>query len=260
VTPEAEVKDAYFRVEIQNKHPVELVDFTQSFLGVADEFRGYALEHDPEVAATEVRLYIRSIHDGSIIADLMPLAPSALPFLSYTNTVIDFCKHLKSAYDYLSGVSDEKPELIKSSYKNLSQIVEPVAKDRGSQINIGNVNNPVFIVINSTQANAIQNAGRRELEALREPETGLHEKVLLYWYQARGDVKSKTGDRAIVESINSIPVKAICANDTIKTQMVLDAENPFKQAYVVDVLVETIGGKPALYKIVALHESFDRDD
>jgi|SRR5680860_204192 len=112
------VSEEHFIVEIRNEHPIELVDFTQSFLGVADEFRRYALAQGPDVAATEVRLYIRSIHDGSIIAKLMPLAPLALPLLSYVNTVISFCKHLKSGYDYLGGDSNEKPELDKASYRN----------------------------------------------------------------------------------------------------------------------------------------------
>ena len=42
--------------------------------------------------------------------------------------------------------------------------------------------------------------------------------------------------------------------------MVLDDQNPFKVAYVVDVIVETIKNKPALYKIIALHEKFERDE
>ncbi len=206
-----------------------------------------------------VSLYIKEVRAGSIVVDLMALAPQALQLISYTNALVNFFKHIKAAYDYLSGASDVKPPLDKTTYQNLSNIVEPVAKDRGSQINIGNVSGDLVLHINSTEANAIQNAAKREIELLAEPTVGIHEKVLLYWYQARNEAKSGTGDRAIIESISPKPVKTIWADDLVKSQMVLDDENPFKEAYVVDVFVETIRGKPALYKILKLHEKFDRD-
>jgi len=34
----------------------------------------------------------------------------------------------------------------------------------------------------------------------------------------------------------------------------------FRKAYLVDVDVQTISGKPSLYKILAVTDSFDRDD
>src|SRR5258708_7552480 len=136
----------------------------------------------------------------------MALAPQALQLISYTNALVNFFKHIKAAYDYLSGASDVKPPLDKTTYQNLSNIVEPVAKDRGSQINIGNVSGDLVLHINSTEANAIQNAAKREIELLAEPTVGIHEKVLLYWYQARNEAKSGTVDRATIENISPKPL------------------------------------------------------
>jgi len=127
-------------------------------------------------------------------------------------------------------------------------------------INIGAVHGPLVLHVDSQRANAIQNKARREIEALAEPSKGLHEKVLLRWYQARGVAESKAGDRAIIESISSLPVKTICANDVIKMQMILEEGNPFREAYIVDVMVDTIRGKPALYKILAIHDKFEPTD
>jgi hypothetical protein len=39
--------------------------------------------------------------------------------------------------------------------------------------------------------------------------------------------------------------------------MLLGVENPFMSAYRVDVAVETIGGKPILYKIMNMHERIE---
>lgn len=252
--------EARFTIEIKNSKPIELTDLTQSLLGIADEFVRHIELRDPEAAAADVKLYVKEIRSGSIIADIVAISPQLLQGISYSTSVITFSKYLKGAYDYLCGKSDDSPEIDKASYQNLSKILEPIAKDSGSQLNLGTVNGNVFITLNSTDANAAQNAARRLVRDLQEPSNKLHEKVLLYWYQARADATSTAGDKGIIESISTRPVKVICATDTIKLQMILNEENPFKGAFVVDVMVETIKNKPALYKILNLHEKFLRDE
>jgi len=114
--------------------------------------------------------------------------------------------------------------------------------------------------IRTLEANAAQNAIARELLALKEPLTGLHEKVLLHWYQARNEPHTKSGDKAIIPSIASHPVKTVFSNDQIKAVIIFGDDNPFKKAYVVDVLAETIRDRIALYKILAVHEKFEIDE
>ena len=247
-------------ITIQNKQPVELLDLTTSFVGLADEFRDHIQKNFPEVAAAEVRLYVKEIRAGSIVAELVAISPQLIQGVSYLNAVVSFTKHLKAAYDFLSGKSDGKPELEKGSYNNLTKILEPVAKDSASQLNIGSVEGNVYLTVNSVEANAAQESATRLLDDLSAKSAALHEKVLLYWYQARADAHSKSGDKGIIESIASHPVKVICKDDSTKAQMVLNEENPFKEAFIVDVVVETIGGKPALYKVLAVHEKLDRGE
>src|ERR1035438_647675 len=245
-------------VEIKNQSPVELVDLTESLLSFADGYKRYFAKNDDPIVAQDVRLYVKEMRSGSIIADLIAQAPYALPLIENANTVFEFIEYLKRATDYLLGKSREKPALEKANYENFVRILEPVSKDSGSQLNIGaiNINNPqapITINLSSLESNAAQNAARRELEALKEPVTGMHEKVLLYWYQARNDPRSNRGDRAIIESIASGAVKAVFANESIKAKIL--SEDLFNLAYVVDVAVETIKGKPALYRILELHRS-----
>ena len=40
--------------------------------------------------------------------------------------------------------------------------------------------------------------------------------------------------------------------------MLFEDKNPFRMAYVVDVSVETIEGRPALYNVLAVHDKFER--
>ena len=248
------------RIEIKNRRLVELNDFTASMHSLADEYERFAETHDLDASAGEVRLYIQRLETGSIIAELVPLAPFVLPLMSEVNTVGGFFKYLKAAYDYLTGKSAEKPPLERSSFQNLSNIVEPVAKDQGSQFNVGTINvaGPLILTLDASQANAAQNVAKREIALLQAPSRGLHEKVLLYWFQARNQPHPKAGDKGVIESISTAPVNVVFTDDGIKMQMIGGEENIFRRAYVVDVVVETIQGKPALYKVLALHESIER--
>ena len=61
--------------------------------------------------------------------------------------------------------------------------------------------------INSTEANAIQNEISRKIEQLDEPEDHIHRRKIMYWYQAKFDPDSETGNRAIieVETVRGVP-------------------------------------------------------
>jgi hypothetical protein len=243
-------------IEIKNTQPIELSDLTESLFGFAEEYKRHIAINDSSALPEEIKLYVKQIRTGSIIADLIAFAPLTLPFMADANHIIEFCKYLSRAYQYLTGKSRDKPEMEKSDYLNLNRIIEPVAKDSGAQINIGtlNISAPVTFTLNSLEANAAQNAAKREIALLHEPVTGTREKVLLYWYQARNDPKSEAGDRAIIESIYRGPVKVVFMSENVKAKMLLDSENPFTHAYIVDVSVETVKDRPALYRILNIHE------
>jgi len=65
-------------------------------------------------------------------------------------------------------------------------------------------------------------------------------------------------NRGIIESITNRPLKVIFENDQLKDRMINVDGSPFHLAYVVDVKVETIEGRPAVYKIVNFYESFPK--
>lgn len=250
-------------VEYKNKLPLPIADVGQSFLGLADEHKRFLDADRGGVVGEDFRLCIKEIKGGSIYADLFAFAAFALPFMADTVTVLDFATYLKEGFNYLLGKRG-KPErpLEKANLENLSKIIEPIAKDRGAQIVFNAQFNAQTINfnLNSMEANAVQNAARREIEKLRKPLTGVHEKVVLHWYQARNDRTSNRGDRAIIESIHAGPVKAIFVSESIKGKMLLTAENPFKKAFLADVSVETVDGKPVLYRILDIHQSFPKPE
>lgn len=246
--------------ELKNARPIELHDLTKSLESFADEFRRYVNVTEPEASASDVTLYVKEIRAGSILATLVAASPQIIQNVGYINAVVGFVKHLKGAYDWLSGKSEDKPPLDKASLENLANIVEPVAKDHAAQVNINNPTGPIFVRLNSMEANAVQNAARREIERLAEPATGVQKNVLLYFYQARDDRASKTGDKGIIEQITTRPVRLAWANDSLKMRVMHGTANPFEHAFLVDVMVQTIQGKPKVYVVLELHDTYPRDE
>ncbi|MBV5329992.1 MAG: hypothetical protein JZU65_20595 [Chlorobium sp.] len=245
-------------VTICNRNPIELIDLTECLLGVGQQYVRFLSRH-PDVAESEdIKLFVKEVRQGSIIADLVPLAPYALPLIQGMNSVISFSTYMKQFGGFLLGKADKPSEVEKTDYEQFNKITSPVAKDTASQFNItcvfkGNVHNN--FKFDHVEANAIQNAIARELKALKEPVERSQKKVLMYWYQARNDQKSQAGDKAIIESICQYPLKTVFAFDTLKHEMLFGAENnPFRFAYIVDVVVETVRGKPTMYKIIDFHE------
>ncbi len=252
---------AKLTLEYQNKSPVELADLSLSLLAVSEEYQLHVECSVEPIGDDGVRLFVNDIRAGSIVAELISMAPYVLPFVEHANHIWAFIVRLKGAYDYLLGEPGEKPALQRVNYQNLSNILEPIAKDNGSQLNIVAVNatnGTIEVKVTSVNANAIQNRIRRELALLKAPTTGTREKVVLYWYQARNDPKAKTGDKAIIESLHDGPVKVVFMSESIKSQIIASPENFFRVAYIVDVSVETIEGKPILYRVLSLHEKIDR--
>ena len=252
------------RIEIKNTEPVELMDLTHSLSSLADEYRKFLSKTETMVDTDNVKLYVKEIKTGSIITELTALAPLALPFVEHTVTLIKYAEYLKTMFEYLTGKTGKPKEAIeKQTFQNLANIIEPVAKDKGSQFNIGamtvNGDVTVNISLSSLEANAAQNTARREVERLLEPVTGLHTQVLMYLFQARNDMSSTTGDKAIIESLHPGPVKTVFANERIKSKVLSDESNLFKKAFIVDVSVETIAGVPKLYRVSEIHDIFDRE-
>ena len=252
-------------IELKNVQPVELSDYAESLNALSDEFRRYGGLRVDALGNDDTRLFVKELRNGSLIADLVVLVPLYVTYAEHVSGVASFCEYLHRGYKYLLGSRGEKPpRLDQANIENLSKIVNPVAKDAGAQINIGTLNYAPVITINSVEANAVQNGARREIELLREPVTGIREKVLLYFFQTRNDARTparkETGWRGVIESVWRHPIKVVFGNQDVKSRILSGKNNLFKEAYVVDVSVETVHGKPALYKILELHDQFEKPD
>ena len=68
------------------------------------------------------------------------------------------------------------------------------------------------------------------------------------------------GDKGVIERISRKPVKVLFPSETIKAELLDTEVNPFRLLFVVDVEVETVGDVVAAYKILSVHENFERPE
>ena len=253
------MSEAKLTIKIENKKPVELTDFTDSFSSLANQYYKFLYENEAFSLKTETKLYIKEIKSGSIITELSDLVPLVIPFVEHSNSVIEFTGFLKKGFEYFLGKTEEKPkDFDLKDCNNFNNIIKPVAKDNGSNVTfLGDFNfGDVTINVNSVEANAIQNGIIKEKEMLKEPTQNIKRKVLFYWDSAKYDDKSKSIDRGFIDSIHGSALKVTFEDDTTKSKMLDIEENPFHLAYIVDVEIHEIKNIPCLYKILSLHDSF----
>lgn len=258
-----DIPDVRLVIKIENSKPIELYDLTKSLVSIATQFETYVEKNADCKENREAKLYVKEIKSGSVILELIELASvGVLPFIENVNTIVGFAEYCKRAINYFLKNEGEKPDLNPTDYRELSTIIGPVAKDNGSQFNLSttiNGNLELHINLNSTESNALQNRFKNEIEKLRLPEQvdEIKSSVLMTWFQARNDLKSKIGNKGVIEELSKKPLNITFDNDDIKEKILHGDINPFNTAYVVDVKIQTIQDKPAAYKVVKLHDYFD---
>jgi hypothetical protein len=249
-------------ITINNQKPVVLTDLTMALLGVSQQYHRFIENETAEENQSASELFIKDVRSGSIVVELVAQAMPVIPLLWEGGSFLEWVNHAKSVIEWLNGkVAAPPKEVGKQDLRQWGNIVGPVAKDHGSQMNFtvlrgGQVINQ--FIITSEQANAAQNAIHREIGRLVEPDDHIQRKRVMVWYQTKFDADSPTGDRVVIESISKSPVKVIFEDNAVK-QAILAGDARFKKqwhelAYIVDVRVQTVQGVPKVYSIINYHD------
>lgn len=256
-------------ITINNKQPLELVDFTASFNAIARQYQKFAVGFDDVHSRREAKLFITDLRRGSIIADLVPYAQeiggalkSVAPYTDDAKKVLGFAKYLKFGMDALLHSKKASAETSAKDLKDFSQILEPIAKDPGATFIFqatGDATQNITFNIESKDANIIQNQATKQIEALKEPEQKRFNKRLMYWYAATRGKPSKTSDKAIIETVSPKPMPVFIEDPEIKQKMMDGKDNPFLIGFMVDVELLIVRGEVRGYSILHLHGALEDD-
>jgi hypothetical protein len=253
----------FLRVELKNERAVELVDLTTSLLALGQAYEDYVVSRGLDPIRGNVKLYIKELRGGSIVADLQTALDQASFVWDHREVFVAFLTHFNDLVQiFLSGLVPapaSRPSRIEA--ERVAQILDPVAKDGGSQLFLqvhGDVNIHQH-TYNSQEANTAQNRIRKFLgDSLPRSQYFQQEPMTLF--QVRDDPAGKAGDRGIIEKFSKRPVKLYFMNEEAKRRVLDQVDNPLGQIFFVDGEVGMAGEKPAIYKIYVVHDSENQPD
>jgi hypothetical protein len=155
-------------VELSNGRPVDLVDLTTSLSALAQDFEEFSDKNSQDPIPGNVKLYVREMRSGSIIADLMPLGDQISWIIDHKDLLGAFVGHLNDVAQYFLAGGDAKNPPSRQDAERFSQMLEPVSKDNSAQYNIQATDHAKVEIHNHfhvgfVEANAIQNGVRRFL-------------------------------------------------------------------------------------------------
>jgi hypothetical protein len=245
-------------IKINNVRPLGLEDLSLSLLAFSHQFHKFVESETNKETDIGSELLIKEVRSGSIIVELVSQAAPIVPLFWEGGTLVQWSKVVEDTCKWLLGKIDTPPKkLTKQDLQEWNKFVEPVAKDNGAQMNINVSDNGKVInqfIINSTEANAMQNRIGQMIEGLDTPEDNIHRRKVMYWYQTKFDPNSETGNKAIVDDLSKSGLKVIFENNEVKAEMLhVDPKfgKPWQElAYVVDIEVQTVREIPKMYKVL----------
>lgn len=260
---ELQPKDTALLIKITHSKPIEMKDFVATMNAVGNLFDGFCRNNGDSSEAQKAKLYVQKIEHGSIEIFLTEAVTAlALPFMENMNLILEFAEHVKNVIQYYTKGKGEKPELDAKELRQYHDVFAVTAGDNNGQTEIGAVQigctGHVFngCTFNYFEGNSAQNQIQRDEKELREREDTerIYERQLMTIFQMRGNMNTNAGNKAIIDALSKNPLSVVFESDELKRQILNNDNNPTKQAYLVDVVIQTIGGKAVAYKIMALHD------
>lgn len=265
---ELQPQDTALLFKVTHSKPIEMKDFVATMNSLAYLFEGYAKENADSTEGRKAKLYVEKIEQGCIEVFLQEVVTAcALPFMENFNTILGFAGYLGGLVtNAINGRNETRlsiPEL-----KALSDLFAINAADPQGTTEFGAIarNNPSMQFNNCTfnfgDSNIAQNQVKRTIEQ-KEQEVAsemVYERQLMKIFQMRGDMNTNVGNKAIIDTLSTKPLSVVFETDELKRQILSNDDNPTKQAYLVDVVIQTIGGKAVAYKVMALHDIIPLDE
>ena len=258
-------------VVIENTDPIDLLDFTASLTGLAREHEARVRVQRPGLDLDETRLLIVEVRKGSIILEMLPALAPIITNVEYANTAIDFVKHMAGMVGQLKLPGGRLDDPTTAQLKNLGDTVQSIVRDSTGRLKIearykhGKVLQE--LVIEKDDAVVIEanvTGQRREIE---QSKSVAYPRVLMRLHQSSVEdlrVGKRTSEKGIVESIDMTPRTLIYVSDLagqrIKEEIMKPDGNPFQKGFVIDLDVETVGGKPRAYRVIEVYDIIDLDD
>jgi|SRR5581483_722671 len=270
-------KQAYIVLRLQTKNPIEIGDFVSEFTSVASQYDKFIRDQYPDFTS-QAHIFVKQIKRGSIIVELLPFAPLLLmgapdmvTTIEQINAINEFVHTYAQKLKTYFKKGGELAGASRSDLKDFMGSVAAIANDPDGKASLdavvyedGKKKVRAALKFTSKQAHrAVQQIEIHQKKLERKANTDFT-RVLMVFKEA--NVKSppvgkRSGEWVQIESISDKELPLIYASDLaeqkIKHEISQAEDNVFKKGFVVDVNVETKGGRPAAYRVTNLLQVID---
>jgi ribosomal protein S17 len=261
--------NAYMSIRLDLSDPIEIGDFASLFAGMGGQFESYLKQNHPEMSGS-VRMYVREVRKGSVVADLFTQIPDLVGqmdnVLIITGFAALFSKRIRS---WIAG--NQVPGMTKPELKDANDTIVAIANAQKGTATITSYKSEKNIWAEKTEVTITVSEARQatqtietQIKELDKVEAADYQRVLMVF--TRSDVHDAqigkgSGDRVIIEEISEKPLALLygseLAQQEIKHEIREADENFFKKGFSVDVNVATRNGRPVAYSVTNLHQIVD---
>ena len=272
-------------IKLDPGQPIELTNLSDSFAALARLYE----RHYRAQGEGAPKLYITRLETGSIIAEIAPyivMLGAIVTTMDHSVIVADFTNRLWRGIKAFASppIVPLVPEIpSRDDAADIREFVRPLTGKQGATLGIkharlesndGERSIVVEYKFDETEINraalnidAALSAthGEPKLAVLEGVAGPIKTEVMLFFEQASrkpGKESGRTGDRAIVPDVSqkALPVHFRDSFQDLKERMVRGDINPLKSAFVVDVLVQYVGGEPKGYIVTDVHKVIPSED
>ena len=260
-------------LKIDNSQPIRLADFVHAFTSLAEEYR-QTVSDSNDFVASEAEIYVKEVRTGSIVADLIPVVASVVPLVAAEVDRVILAVEVVERWrqrltSLVQGVIPDGAS--RSDLRRWANAVEAIARDPDASSTLeaatfedGTREVRASFTFKSSEARQIENVIEGEFQRLDTKKQADHERVLMVFTRSDvGDapVGKRSGERVLISEVSDKPLAisygSELAEQRIKHEIRESDDNIFKKGFNVDVKVQLVGGRPAVYSIVNVHDIID---
>lgn len=263
--------EAYLSIRLDLGEPVEISDFAALFAGMGGQFEEYLKDEYPE-AAGSVRMYVREVRNGSVIADLFANIPDLIEYMDSALIVMGFASLFsKRVRSWIAGtpVAGAKKPVLRDAADTL-RVVANANKGKATLTSYRHHNGiwqeTIEAEFTPNDARAASRTIQKQKEDLDAITNADYSRVLMTFKRSdigKVSVGIRSGERVIIQDISDDDMPLIYASDLTEAQvkdlMINTDENIYHKGFVVDVNVQRRNGRPIAYSITNIHQIIDID-
>jgi hypothetical protein len=272
---------AHIIVTINVERPIDLGNFVSAFTSVSSQYDKFIREKHPDLSS-DARIFVCEVRHGSIVADLIPFFThdliggiySIVEPVEQIAVTHEFVRHYGAKLKAYFKAGGKDQEATRSDLRDLMGAVVAIANDPNGSSTVeavafedGKRKIKAAIKFGTREAKRAVRQIEAQQRQLERRENADYERVLMVFTQANikdVPVGKKTSERVKIEAISDRDLPLVYASalaeQRIKHEIQEADENVFKKGFVVDVNVETLGGRPVAYRVTNLHQLIDLPD